>query len=287
LVIGLWDRNLVWIRDAQTGKRLLDPQTNRVGQTYSTQFSPDGRFLAMAGSVTSQDARFPATVGSEAGMQAEREVADGIKIWRLEGGGFNNMDGALKATLVRSWAEGSGLVFAPDSRSIAFSSVGLGSKVEYFYLWDFESSSEPKSVGFRGPGAVQGCDFTPDGHRLLAIDDDGAVVTTDVGTGEQISSFQVWNSQTMGVAGRSTQFLSLSPDGSRLAVSSPSRLGVEIRHPSTGEILYSLREEAGTVFWLAWSPDSRRIAVSRDNGNIAVWNLDIIDQTLAELGLNP
>ena len=39
--------------------------------------------------------------------------------------------------------------------------------------------------------------------------------------------------------------------------------------------------------WLAWSPDSRRLAVSRDNGNFAIWDLEIVNQVLSKLGLNP
>jgi WD40 repeat protein len=64
-------------------------------------------------------------------------------------------------------------------------------------------------------------------------------------------------------------------------------LGVEIWDPKTGKWLYSLPEESGTVYWLAWSPDSRRLAVSRDNGDIAIWNLGEVEQILAKLGLTP
>jgi hypothetical protein len=48
-----------------------------------------------------------------------------------------------------------------------------------------------------------------------------------------------------------------------------------------------LPAEAGDVWWLAWSPDNRRLALSRNNGNIAIWNLEKMDQILAQLGLNP
>jgi hypothetical protein len=55
----------------------------------------------------------------------------------------------------------------------------------------------------------------------------------------------------------------------------------------TGTRLYSLPDEPGTVYWLAWSQDSGRVAVARDNGKIAVWDLHTVDQILARLGLNP
>jgi FOG: WD40 repeat len=79
----------------------------------------------------------------------------------------------------------------------------------------------------------------------------------------------------------------LCPDGSKLAVSSESERGVDIWDFKTGTRLYSLPEEGGTVYWLAWSANSRRVAVARDNGKIALWDLDTVGQILARLGLNP
>jgi len=42
-----------------------------------------------------------------------------------------------------------------------------------------------------------------------------------------------------------------------------SSLGVEIRDVINGELLYALPEERGSIWGLAWHPDSRRLAVSR------------------------
>ena len=81
--------------------------------------------------------------------------------------------------------------------------------------------------------------------------------------------------------------ISLSPDGSKLAASSESERGVDIWDSKTGSRLYSLPDEPGTVYWLAWSQDSRRVAIARDNGKIAIWDLDAIGQILAKLELNP
>jgi hypothetical protein len=32
---------------------------------------------------------------------------------------------------------------------------------------------------------------------------------------------------------------------------------------------------------------TRRLAISRDNGNLGIWDLDKVNQILAQLGLNP
>jgi hypothetical protein len=60
-----------------------------------------------------------------------------------------------------------------------------------------------------------------------------------------------------------------------------------VRHPDSGRLLYSLPEQASTVWWLAWGPDSRRLVVSRANGEIAVWKMEAVEGQLAELGLKP
>ena len=80
--------------------------------------------------------------------------------------------------------------------------------------------------------------------------------------------------------------LCLSPDGTKLAITSASSLGVDLWDPKTGRPLYSLPDQEGTVWWLAWSPDSQRLAVSRSDGDIAVWNLKEVERVLAKLGLD-
>jgi WD40 repeat protein len=62
---------------------------------------------------------------------------------------------------------------------------------------------------------------------------------------------------------------------------------VDLWNPATGQLLYSLPEEAGAIWWLAWSPDSQQLAVSRANGEIALWNLKEVEAQLSQLGLQP
>jgi WD40 repeat protein len=58
-----------------------------------------------------------------------------------------------------------------------------------------------------------------------------------------------------------------------VAVSNGTARGVNIFDVSTGERLLTLPDETGSVWWLAWSPDSNRLAVSRAEGDISVWNV--------------
>jgi serine/threonine protein kinase/WD40 repeat protein len=65
----------------------------------------------------------------------------------------------------------------------------------------------------------------------------------------------------------------VSPDSTMVAVSNGTARGVNIFDVSTGERLLTLPDETGSVWWLAWSPDSNRLAVSRAEGDISVWNV--------------
>ena len=96
-----------------------------------------------------------------------------------------------------------------------------------------------------------------------------------------------FGSQNLGTTS-SAQAVTLKNSGTtKLAISSESERGVDIWDFKTGTRIYSLPDEPGTVYWLAWSQDSRRVSIARDNGKIAIWDLDTVNQILARLGLNP
>jgi serine/threonine protein kinase/WD40 repeat protein len=278
LAVGIWEGYLVWIRDAETGRPVLELgpdstrglaitgkfETTNDGPTCSVQFSPDGRYLATAG-----------------------YAPNGVRIYKIEEHRADQSPGSLEATLLTMAPGGTGLAFSPNSKSVAFSSCSHPYKImdEHLFHWDFLSAAPPHPLGSLVSGGVESCSFTPDSRFLMSISKNGAVVTLDTKTGNSIASFDAWKPQP-GQFVEATEFLALSPDGSKLAFSSRSRLGVEIRDQKTGTVLYSLPDESGTVYWLAWSPDSRRLAVSRDNGDVAIWDLEILERILKDLGLS-
>ena len=79
----------------------------------------------------------------------------------------------------------------------------------------------------------------------------------------------------------------VSPDGSKVAVANHSGRGVNIHELASGRRLYSLPDDPGSVWWLAWHPDNRHLAVSRSNGDISLWNLQAVEDLLAKVGLAP
>jgi WD40 repeat protein len=126
--------------------------------------------------------------------------------------------------------------------------------------------------------------FTPDGRQLVAVDASGDIVTLSVPGGKTISSVHAEEPLTPAAWG-----FDLSPDATRLAVAvpTPTGHGVSLLDPRSGKLLYSLPPEIAQIYGLAWSPNSRRLAVSRKNGSIAIWDLEKVQQILAQLGLNP
>jgi WD40 repeat protein len=168
-------------------------------------------------------------------------------------------------------------VFSPDNRHLAFYNDGL-------YLWDLDKKAPAHRVATDIASSVQCATFTSDGRQLLTMNRSRGVVTFDVATGNRVASFPTSDAKS---AQAFDYMMCLCPDGSKLAISLESERGVDIWDFKTGTRLYSLPDEPGTVYWLAWSQDSRRVAIARDNGKIAIWDLDTVDRILARLGLNP
>ena len=153
------------------------------------------------------------------------------------------------------------------------------------FLWNLDGQDKPRCLATKPNSTVQTLSFTPTGRELVFQNEARSVVTLDVASGKQTTSFSTIEAGQRHLWG-AEYCLSLSPDGTQLALTSPSSLEVDLWDPRTGRRLYTLPGQHGTVWWLAWSPDSRRLAVSRSNGDIDVWNLNEAERVLAGLGLN-
>jgi WD40 repeat protein len=252
LVTGDWDTGVVEVRGARTGRRILEFGTNGPGRTLSAQFSPDGRYLATAGS-------------------------GGIRIYKIDESKTGEDDDSLEVRLIKSSTSdfAADLVMARDRHFLAFRTE------ENLCLWDFDTSPRHHDVEFRVPSGLLLVSFGLEG-QLVAIDPKGRVVTLEMVSGREITSFQARKPSNRVSIG-----LRVSPDGSKVAVTTESQRGLDLWDLKAGQLLYSLPEEAGTLYGMTWSPDSRRLATARDNGNIAIWNIDTVGQILTRLGLNP
>jgi serine/threonine protein kinase/WD40 repeat protein len=254
--------NLVCVlRDAQTGQSLLALATNEVGAIYSAQLSPNGRYLMTSG--------------------------DRIALWTLEQGKPGALDAHLMAKLTEFPGQHSVPQFAPDSQSLVWSAKAAtnSSPPGTVFVWDFTRSVECRGVAPVLGMSLQTVSFTPDSRHVLAMDPNRQIVTWDLATGKSVGAFEVEEQRAR--TGSFMVVLCLSPDGSTLALNSPSGLGVDLWDYRAGRLLYSLPDESGRVTGLAWSSDSRHLAITRNYGAIAIWSLETVDQILAHVGLSP
>jgi WD40 repeat protein len=76
-----------------------------------------------------------------------------------------------------------------------------------------------------------------------------------------------------------------TPDSQRFAAASADGRRVNIYDTSSGRRLYSLPSDDAVIWWLAWHPDGKTLAVARENGDISVWNLAQVETALADVGL--
>ena len=101
------------------------------------------------------------------------------------------------------------------------------------------------------------------------------VETWDTRTARRVSSF-----------GRASKLAApaASPDGQWLATEADP-LTVSLWSSKPGTQVFSLPQESGTIWSLAWSPDGERLAVGLADGGLAIWNVRRIQAQLAQIGL--
>ena len=63
--------------------------------------------------------------------------------------------------------------------------------------------------------------------------------------------------------------------------------GVNVHDLASGRRLYSLPDDPGSIWWLAWHPNGQRLAVARSDGDISLWNLTAVQAEMARVGLAP
>jgi WD40 repeat protein len=268
LITGEFDSEGICVWNAITQEQVFEMGHDRNGNTWSAQLSPNRRHLVTSAWFT--------------------DSGRGITIWECDLGALESAESGDWAKMVKSFAGMAvNLSMAPDGRHFAFrgrtpwESGGLG-----LYYWDFSRDEEPHLFTTEISRGVQSIPFTPDSQKVVFLDANRFVVTFDVTKGHKVASFPTIATDKKGDWSPSVM-LNLSPDGSTVALSSRSLRGVDLWNLESGRLLYTLPERSGTVYWLAWSPDNRRLAVARSNGEINIWNLSEVERVLSGLGLAP
>jgi YD repeat-containing protein len=275
LAIGDYQHDQIQILNVESGQEVLTLGKARPGYpTYGCGFSPDGRWLAAVG-------------------------AGGLRVWDLVPAAENVNRFPWETRLVMD-EEGKfrNLLFDPAGRWIAF--AGRARADRNFIQQIFVRSLDPKGMSVSAPAetswVVQSMGLLPGRNELAytALNENAQRVQLE---GERTLHFlnlatrEIVRSMPLLAQGeRSATYISnlrFSPDGSRLAAANHEGRRVNLYDVASGRRLYSLPDETGVIWWLAWHPDGRRLAVTRENGDISIWNLPEVEAAIAEVGLAP
>jgi WD40 repeat protein len=277
--------------NANTGQHLLSPDRQN-GAITDLVYSPDGKWLGaiLRGPNEPICKLFDAHTGHEVAAMGRRQEIGPFNPMsvclafsadsKLVALGVNHQlffwqtaDGKLRARVNTSQSEITALAFAPDDGLLV-----TGGSDKMIRLWDPTPlrGSRPNlysiaTLGGHG-GPIRTLAFTPDGKTLASGGQDGII--------------KQWSVQAIAAAhyraGEDTPKMALfSPDGRLMArvgsghlesrqVADPT---VRIYDVSTQQRRVTLRDQNATGFIAAaFSPDSRLIAVSEDNGTVRLWD---------------
>jgi len=306
-----------WLRvwDSTTGQVEWERQLE--GQSNGIAYSADGRWLVTTDfdrervciwSTTKRGREQPFKLGSECKIQtwsaeltddnrylvtATEDPASGqgaLTIYACTIDDSGALETQFEAEQLKSFrGDIIDYALAPNGRYLAFVKR-KGNGEHELYQWDLKElagTKEPPLLAnnLTGVGA-QMVDFTPDSRQILVVDANRFIVTYDVQSGQKLRSSPTLKTDDT-FNWHVCLMHKLSPDGTKLAMGSPSALGVDLWDCKSGRLLYSLPEQDGTVFYFAWSPDGQRLAVSRSNGDIDIWNIAEIEGVLVDLKLWP
>jgi serine/threonine protein kinase/WD40 repeat protein len=265
LICGDYNTGGVSIWSLDTGQQLgtLAGQTNAADSTWACAIDPHGQYLAAIG--------------------------NGLRVWPLadlapsfstalptEGTLFTESNGVAN------------VVFNPSGTQLAYLGM-LNTERQWpsaLYLRDLSPNAQPVVAATNHLGSfVQIQCFLPQSGALMYVTRDRQIAVLDPSTRTILRQFP-----TLEPGEDFSTYIGnirVSPDESKVAMLSPSGLGVDIWDPANGQRLYAIPDAPGSIWWLAWSPDSQRLAVSRANGEIAVWNTGEVEAQLSRIGLAP
>jgi TIR domain/WD domain, G-beta repeat len=150
-----------------------------------------------------------------------------------------------------------GAAFTPDSKTLA-----VASNDGVTELWDVTSGQQLVSLPTDPNGGTWGLALSPDGKTLVTGGSDGLVEFWNVATHTQIRQIPV-----PGIGS-----LAISPNGKLVAVGG-AQDGIErLLSLHTGTQLTTLNSHAGNAFSVAFSPDSRTLAVATSSG-VQWWDI--------------
>jgi WD40 repeat protein len=164
------------------------------------------------------------------------------------------------------------VALSPNGEWAAFVEFSPGVRIWDVVRGQDREFSGPPPLGWWHALAFRSAD------ELVYIAQDGRAVVWDVRTDHLV--------RALGEPGTfEGSHIAVSPDGRWLAAQDTAA-AVAIVDLERGEVAYTFREERCPVKSMAWSPDSRRLAVGLSDGGVVVWDLHAVRKQLTDLGLD-
>lgn len=185
-----------------------------------------------------------------------------IKVWDL----------AIDRTSVRITDNRTVVALSPDGKWIS-SGDGMGITT----IWNRSTCTELMTLHGPKGDMVAALRFSPDGKRIFSCHICRGTVW-DIESGTELMSFSGHAGYVHGT---------FSPDGRYIAswISEYWDEGhddntIKLRDAATGEEIMTLDGFEGEVWWVVFSPDSRRLASCELNGTIKVWDAQAGENTM-------
>lgn len=266
LATASYQSTTVRLWESQSGRPIVELAKGPIGSAWQEciAFSGDGRLLATTGSFGVR-------------MWALNYHADAEGLIQLEAKPFG--EGRLPAL---GWCRG--LAFSHDSRYLAFSQIA--GKTWNCHLFEPGGEGRSRIVSTNATASGHSLYFIPGEVALLMLRSDQKIVRIEINEDGVLTESVVID---VNVSEKRFDLASftISPDGSMLAINEGSHRFIDIWDYKRRVRKYSLPKDAGTAWSEIWQADSRGIAISRSNGDIALWRLGRIDQILVDLQLLP
>jgi WD40 repeat protein len=301
----------VW--DAASGRQLL-ALTGHTAYLNELVFSPDGKFLATA-SADDTVRVWDGTSGRALLTLRSNHVA-----FSPEGDHLITVEGDATVLSVWDLETGEMLLTLPANGPIAVSPdgkllvTGAADRLGGLALWDLEASlvsgtGQALTPDTGGNLTTTDLEFSPDGSRLAAGDQDATAIIWTLGpeglqetlilaghtdhvwgvsfnpdgrtlaTASEDGTARIWdispsgNREILTRAGHSAGFrrVHYSPDGARLATTDGDGRAA-ILDAESGETLLTFPHPAGTVWEAVFSPDGTRLATAGEDNTARLWD---------------
>jgi serine/threonine protein kinase/WD40 repeat protein len=163
------------------------------------------------------------------------------------------------------------LRFSPDRKYLALAHLADGYSLQAsLHVWDLERGDKPV---LKLPVHASGFDFTPDSRRVAVAQSDGSIGLFDLRSGALL--------RPLG-KGPTPNDLRVSPDGTRLAVSTAFGSQVQVRDLANGDLQVTVDHPDREVYDLAWHPYDPHLLATAFWG-IYLWDLRAPSKPLAYL----